>query len=60
MADVRITGKTRRDRAAHSSDHDRTTHTLNQVLRAGGLDEVAVSIDIAPADMPALVRGLKA
>jgi shikimate dehydrogenase len=60
MADWHITGKTRVwVHVAHPSAHVRATHTFNQAFRTRGLDVVAVSIDVAPEDMPALVRGLK-
>jgi shikimate 5-dehydrogenase len=61
MADLHITGKTRVwVHVAHPSAHVRATHTFNQAFCARGLDVVAVSIDVAPPDMPALVQGLKA
>jgi shikimate dehydrogenase len=60
MADWHITGRTRVwVHVAHPSAHVRATHTFNQAFRQRGLDVVAVSADVAPADMPALVRGLK-
>jgi shikimate dehydrogenase len=60
MADWHITGKTRVwVHVAHPSAHVRATHTFNQAFRQRNLDVVAVSVDVAPADMPALVRGLK-
>ena len=44
---------------AHPSAHVRATSTFNRAFRERGLDVVAVSSDVAPADLPALVRGLR-
>ena len=55
-----ITGKTRVwVHLAHPSAHVRATQTFNRAFRERELDVVAVSIDVSPADMPPLVRGLK-
>lgn len=60
MADWHITGKTRMwVRVARPSAHVRAAHIFNQASRARGPDVVAVSIDAAPPETPALVRGLK-
>ena len=54
-----ITGKTRvYAHLAHPSSHVRTPQTFNRAFREREIDAVAVSIDVAPADMPLLVRGL--
>src|SRR5512136_522802 len=55
-----ITGKTGVwVHVAHPSAHVRATSTFNRAFRERGLDVVAVSSDVAPADLPALVRGLR-
>jgi shikimate dehydrogenase len=60
MSAKEITGKTRVwVHLAHPSAHVRATQTFNRAFRERELDVVAVSIDVAPADMPRLVRGLK-
>jgi shikimate dehydrogenase len=60
MTDGLITGKTRVwVHVAHPSAHVKATQIVNQAFRERGLDIVAVSIDVAPEDMPSLVRGLK-
>lgn len=60
MSAKEITGKTRVwVHLAHPSAHVRATQTFNRAFRERELDVVAVSIDVAPADMPPLVRGLK-
>ena len=60
MAAKDITGKTRVwVHLSHPSTHVRATQTFNRAFREREIDAVAVSIDVAPADMPSLVRGLK-
>ncbi len=55
-----ITGKTGVwVHVAHPSAHVRATSTFNRAFQERGLDVVAVSSDVAPADLPALVRGLR-
>jgi shikimate dehydrogenase len=44
---------------SYPSTHIRATQTFNRAFREREIDVVAVSIDVAPADMPSLVRGLK-
>jgi shikimate dehydrogenase len=60
MSTKEITGKTRVwVHLAHPSAHVRATQTFNRAFHERELDVVAVSIDVAPPDMPPLVRGLK-
>jgi shikimate dehydrogenase len=60
MAGWEITGKTGVwVHLAHPSAHVRATSTFNRAFRERGLDVVAVSSDVAPADLPALVGGLR-
>jgi shikimate dehydrogenase len=60
MTDWMITGRTRVwVHVAHPSAHVKATQIVNQAFRDRGLDIVAVSIDVAPEEMPSLVRGLK-
>ena len=60
MGGWEITGKTGVwVHVAHPSVHVRATSTFNRAFRERGLDVVAVSSDVAPADLPALVRGLR-
>jgi shikimate dehydrogenase len=55
-----ITGKTRvYAHLAHPSAHVRATPTFNRAFSERDIDAVAVSIDVAPEEMPSLVRGLK-
>ena len=55
-----ITGKTRVwAHLAHPSAHVRAPQAFNRAFEERGLDVVAVSIDVAPADLSALVRGMK-
>ncbi len=55
-----ITGKSRvYAHLAHPSSHVRATQTFNRAFREREIDAVAVSIDVAPADLPSLVRGLR-
>jgi shikimate dehydrogenase len=55
-----ITGRTRVwVHLSHPSTYVRATQTFNRAFRGRGIDAAAVSIDVAPADMPSLVRGLK-
>jgi shikimate dehydrogenase len=55
-----ITGRTRvYVHLAHPSAHVRTPQTFNRAFRERDIDAVAISIDVAPADLPPLVRGLK-
>jgi shikimate dehydrogenase len=58
--DWQITGRTRVwVHVAHPSAQVKATQIVNQAFRDRGLDVVAISIDVAPEDMPSLVRGLK-
>jgi shikimate dehydrogenase len=60
MPSSQITGRTRVwVHLAHPSVHVRATETFNRAFREREIDVVAVSVDVAPADMPSLVRGLK-
>ena len=60
MSAWEITGRTRVwVHLSHPSTHVRSTQTFNRAFRERGIDAAAVSIDVAPADMPPLVRGLK-
>jgi len=60
MTAKEITGKSRvYAHLAHPSAHVRATQTFNRAFRERQIDAVAVSIDVAPADMPSLVRGLR-
>jgi shikimate dehydrogenase len=60
MGGTEITGRTGVwVHLAHPSAHVRATSTFNCAFRERGLDVVAVSGDVAPADLPALVRGLR-
>lgn len=44
---------------AHPSAHVRTPQVLNAEFAARGIDAAAVSVDVAPEDLPALVGGLR-
>jgi shikimate dehydrogenase len=60
MPPENITGKTSVwVHLAHPSGHVRAPQTFNRAFQERNLDIVAVSVDVAPADLPALVRGLK-
>jgi shikimate dehydrogenase len=55
-----ITGRTRvYVHLAHPSAHVRTPQTFNRAFSERRIDAVAVSIDVAPDDLPSLLRGLK-
>jgi shikimate dehydrogenase len=55
-----ITGNTRvYVHIAHPSSHVRTPQTFNAAFRERGIDAVAVSIDVAPEDLHALMAGIR-
>ena len=60
MPAIPISGRTRvYVHLSHPSFYVRTPGTFNAAFQNRGIDAVAVAIDVAPADMPSLVRGLK-
>jgi shikimate dehydrogenase len=60
MENWKITGRTRVwIHVSHPSAPVLSTGLLNKTFRERELDVVAVSVDVAPEDMPALIRGLK-
>jgi shikimate dehydrogenase len=60
MTDHPITGNTRvYAHIAHPSSHVRTPQTFNAAFRERGIDAVAMSIDVLPADLHTLMVGLR-
>jgi shikimate dehydrogenase len=60
MPAIPISGRTRvYVHLSHPSFYVRTPGTFNAAFQSRGIDAVAVAIDVAPEDMPSLVRGLK-
>lgn len=60
MAEREITGRTLvYVHLAHPSAHVRTPQAFNGAFMERGIDAVAVSIDVAPGDLSALMRGLR-
>jgi shikimate dehydrogenase len=54
-----VTGRTRVYlHLAHPSSHVRTPQVMNRAFTDRGIDAVAVSVDVAPADLGDFVRGL--
>ncbi len=60
METIEISGRTRiYAHVAHPSSHVITPQIFNQAFRVRAIDAVTVSIDVAPDDLPTLVRGLR-